>query len=253
MAELETIDLLVQYAIAAAAGEEPPDNQLGQLHILAYIYLADLACARKTGDTFTGVSWQLGDFGAWSPRIYERIEPAARARALRRMELRSERGGFVYQAKGESLRNELEPKLPIVVSRAIDRAVRKYGASTALVLEAVYLSDPVRRAAPGEALVLEVREPAQLDVEPLPQLTARQLKRRKQKLAPFKAYMRDKLAKRQAQPSQARSTPPRYDEVFASGAAHAEQASSPLPHIELDLSFDDSIWKSDFRSDDALP
>lgn len=50
------IDLLIQYAILIAGQEdEYPDRQLGPIHLIKYVYLADLAYAeRNGGETFTG-------------------------------------------------------------------------------------------------------------------------------------------------------------------------------------------------------
>ncbi len=156
MADIEKIDLLVQYAISAAAREEYPDNQLGQIHVLKYVYLGDLAHAEKCGETFTGVRWQFYQFGPWSPLVHERIEPAVSAGGLEKMELNGQHGEFVrYRTRNLNLRDDIEHRLPLIVSRTIDKAIRKHGSSTPHLLEAVYLTKPMRLAAPGEFLMFE--------------------------------------------------------------------------------------------------
>ena len=54
------VDLLLQYALLVAGEEdEYIDRQLGPIHLIKYVYLADLAYARHNeGKTFTGIDWQ---------------------------------------------------------------------------------------------------------------------------------------------------------------------------------------------------
>jgi len=75
------IDLLIQYAILIAGQEDDYlDRQLGPIHLIKYVYLADLAQAeRNCGETFTGIAWQFYKFGPWSQAVNERIEPALAA------------------------------------------------------------------------------------------------------------------------------------------------------------------------------
>ena len=73
------IDLLLQYALLVA-GEEDEffDRQLGPIHLIKYVYLADLAYAkRNAGETFTGMA--IGgstSLAPWYQTVNERIEPA---------------------------------------------------------------------------------------------------------------------------------------------------------------------------------
>ena len=55
MMKSSKIDLLIQYAILIAGQEdEYLDRQLGPIHLIKYVYLADLAYAeRNCGKTFT--------------------------------------------------------------------------------------------------------------------------------------------------------------------------------------------------------
>ena len=75
------IDLIVQYSLLAAGQEDDfMDRQLGPIHLVKYIYLADLSYAReKGGETFTGLKWKFHKFGPWSAAAHSSIEPALHA------------------------------------------------------------------------------------------------------------------------------------------------------------------------------
>ena len=55
------VDLVLQYALLLAGQEDDYfDRQLGPIHLIKYVYLADFAFARRNrGETYTGVDWVL--------------------------------------------------------------------------------------------------------------------------------------------------------------------------------------------------
>jgi hypothetical protein len=240
----------VQYAISAAAHEEFPHDQLGPIHILKYIYLADLAHAEKHGATFTGADWQFYHFGPWCPAINDRIRQAAEAAKIEVHEREGEYGEFLrFKTRDRGMLDRLDSQLPLTVSRAIRKAVRKYGNDTPSLLEAVYLTKPMRMAAPNERLVFEMSAPP--SQETIPPVSHKQQKRRDEKLRMMKEKVRT-WSRREHPPVP--YTPPRYDEVFLQGVACLnEQLPSPVTEGEFDLTFDSSIWKSDIRRDDDIP
>ncbi|WP_146155287.1 hypothetical protein [Enhygromyxa salina] len=65
MTDAKKVDLLVTCAVSAAELQEYPNDCLGPIHVLKYIYLADLAHAEQHGETFTGANWQFYNFGPW--------------------------------------------------------------------------------------------------------------------------------------------------------------------------------------------
>ena len=71
-------DSLLQFALASAAvQDEYRDRELGPIHLLKYVYLADLSYAeRNDGVTYTGAPWRFHHFGPWAEGVFERIEPA---------------------------------------------------------------------------------------------------------------------------------------------------------------------------------
>lgn len=72
------VDKIIQFALLVAGEEDDfRDRQLGPIHLIKYVYLADLAYAKHhDGETFTGAKWQFYKFGPWAQEVNQRIEPA---------------------------------------------------------------------------------------------------------------------------------------------------------------------------------
>jgi hypothetical protein len=77
----QKIDNIIQYSLLIAGEEdEYLDQQLGPIHFIKYVYIADLEFARRNnGQTFTSTKWQFYNFGPWSQDVRARIEPALKA------------------------------------------------------------------------------------------------------------------------------------------------------------------------------
>jgi hypothetical protein len=259
------IDLLLQYAVAAAALEDDPrDRELGPIHLIKYIYLGDLAFAKRhDGKTFTGVEWQFWHFGPWSAAIFERIEPSLSAIDVHRREVTSPKSGdefvrFYLTERADELREKLEAELPIGITAAIRSAIHEFGSDTASLLRHVYTTAPILRAAPGETLVLtreagdSVGRPATLD---RPHATRAEARARKAALAELRARVRARLDQRRSERPPVSAHPmPRYDEVFAQGAAWLEENSRrPVEAVEGEIIVSDGVWKSETRADPDVP
>jgi hypothetical protein len=53
--DINKVDLLLKYILAAAGQEDYGNREVGPIHLIKYVYLADLAFAEKhEGETFTG-------------------------------------------------------------------------------------------------------------------------------------------------------------------------------------------------------
>lgn len=261
--EVSRIDKAIQFALAVAShADEWKDHELGPIHLLKYVYLADLAYAEHhSGETYTGARWQFYKFGPWCPDVHKRIEPAVQAvrsdtRTFPWQRDGIEGEGIRYKVTDGSLYQKLEQELDSWVVYAIKKAVKEYYASTPELLHHVYETRPMLIAAPNEFLDFR---PAPVDEEP-PQaeetpLTTKQIKKRKQKLKEAQKRVQEKLAeKRRTEPGRSRYTPtPVYDEVYRNGVAWLDSmAGEPLPS-EGELNFDDKIWKSRSRFDPDLP
>src|SRR3954447_5807137 len=159
------VDLVIQYALAVAGeAEDFRDRELGPIHLIKFLYLADLAYVKAEGTSFTGVHWRFHKFGPWAVEAFQRIEPAVQCIhvAERRFASANNDEGIRWRAKDPRLAQELESNLPWPVAREVKHAVRKYGNDTTELLHFVYKTPPMLKAAPGEILDLlatEVREP----------------------------------------------------------------------------------------------
>ncbi len=71
------IDCLLQYTLLTAGQEDWGGRELGMIHLIKYLYLADLAYSeRHNGETYTGLNWKFYHFGPWVEELYQKIEPA---------------------------------------------------------------------------------------------------------------------------------------------------------------------------------
>lgn len=243
------------YALAVAAqADHPRDRELGPIHLLKYLYLADLAYAEAhAGETFSGVDWRFHKFGPWAVEAFQEIEPAMAhlGAACRQFAGKYRDDSVRWRLPAEQLEVR-ERGLPIEVERSVAAAVRAFGSDTSALLHHVYRTPPMLHAGPGERLDLrpepELLEPREPRAEkPLPDIKLSKTRVKK---------LREEVQRRLARKRQARDTfvpqpPPLYDEVFAEGSAWLD---GPAPESRKGtLSFSDDVWTSRARGDKDLP
>ena len=225
MTDTARVDLLLKYALAVAGQEEPGNRELGAIHLVKYVYLADLAYAdRHGGDTFTAAAWRFHKFGPWSTDVYTRIAPvvaAVGAQERRCSNPRYEDEAVRWFVDEETLADSLERELPLEVTSAIKRAIRQFGSDTTSLLHEVYRTHPMLHAAPGDMLHFEpaerVAEP-QVDAYQAPSPTAaKQMRTRKAALRALRERVQRRLASPRTAKTISPSPPPRYDDVYAEG------------------------------------
>ena len=259
MMESSKIDLLIQYALLIAGQEdEYLDRQLGPIHLIKYVYLADLAYAeRNGGETFTGIAWQFYKFGPWSQSVNERIEPALAAIGANKKTFPSnfddKKDWFRWQITDDRLLDTIERKLPFPITSRLKRDVHRFGQDTPSLLSHVYLTSPMLLAAPNEYLDFSHLNQKNEDKQPLPlkqeSLTAREKKKFKEGMQEIrkKNIERQSAGRRKTQlvnPVQN----PRYDDVYYDGLKWLDSlAGPPLPDGEKEADFSDSVWKSSSR------
>ena len=249
----QKVDLIVQYALAVAGeAEDYKDRELGPIHLLKYVYLADLACAQSGGKSFTGASWRFHRFGPWSPEVHGRIRPAIQA--IQGIERRfpsqfKDEDAVRWRVQGSQLAEKLEAELPWPVARAVRHAVHEHHNDTTSLLHDVYRTQPMLKAAPGEFLDLspspsENSSEEGAELTPLPALS-------KNKVKKLQALVRERLKeKRQSRALTAPDPAPRYDEVFARGQEWLDhQAGEPVTAERGKIRFSDDVWKSPGRRD----
>lgn len=236
--DADRIDNLIAYALATAGNQDYPRPELGQIHLIKYLYLADMAYAeRHGGQTYTGLAWKFHHFGPWSVDAWSRINPVV-----------------------TKIISTLDSTLPWEVSRSIQNAVRKYGEDTKTLLHYVYSTPPMLNAAPGDILSFPfssaraVSQTSHDSVIQAQELTRKQEKKQEATIADLKSRIQASLAhKKSSRPSTAEYYEPRYDDTFAHGQQWLdEMACGQYSPSEGTLIVDDSLWKSASRHDPDL-
>jgi hypothetical protein len=157
------IDSLMQFALAVARCVHDDAwglSSLGEIHLLKYAYLGDLAYAEKNnGTSYTDAPWMFYHFGPWVQSAQDRAEPAMHAIGATRDEIEGDRGVFVRWSirdlsTAQRIRSTLKQTLPRHVCFAISEAVRRHGNVTSDLLHQIYGTPPMLHAAPRERLDL---------------------------------------------------------------------------------------------------
>lgn len=248
------VDLIIQYALAVASeAEDYRERELGPIHLLKYVYLADLGHAQSEGSSFTGADWRFHHFGPWSSAIHNRIAPAAQAihASERRFPSRFKEDDAVrWRVQDQNLAEKLESKLPWSVARSVKQAVHKHHNDTTALLHEVYRTAPMLNAAPEEILDLNLpKEPPEKvqEATSLPVLS-------KNKVKKLQALVKKRLEEnRQTRSLVAPDPPPRYDEVFARGQEWLDsQAGEPVQVARGRIRFSNDVWKSPGRRDPEI-
>jgi len=263
------VDSVIRYALAvAASNDDRLERDLGPIHLIKYVYLADLAYAEShAGETYTGARWRFHHYGPWAPEVFERVEPAAVGVGadVERISSSQFDQDFVRyrldREEAEHRTREIERELPAELRHRIRRAVREFGKDTQSLLDFVYRTRPMLRAAPDEDLdfyAVAVDTGPQPDRVGEPQPEARPVSRKAEKRRSeaveqlrqrIQARLRERLSQRRRPPEPA----PRYDEVFAEGQRQLDQlAGDSLPDGEFEARFADDIWHSRGRADTEL-
>lgn len=257
--ETANIDLIIQYSLLAAGDEdEYIDRRLGPIHLIKYVYLADLAYAKQNnGQTYTGIKWRFYKFGPWSQEVNARIDPALNAIHASKKEFPSN-----YEDKEDWVRWELcddellqrkQRELPATITLSLKSLIHKFNKDTPSLLNYVYKTAPMLSAAPNEYLdfrtISESSEPADKNI---PTLRLDSLSNKKKKVFQNKLNeLRGVLQKkREDKPKLINPVPnPRYDEVYKSGIFWLETlAGEKFTAQDMEAEFSPDIWNSPARS-----
>ena len=256
--DINRVDTLLTHILSAAGQEDPGKRALGPIHLVKYVYVADLAYSQgHKGSTYTNVPWKFHHFGPWSTEVYTRIEPVVReidASERRISSPKHEDDFFRWELLDDELFEELDRQLPFEITLAIKKAVHEFGDDTSALLHYVYPTDPMLRAAPGEYLPFKSSPEYEEDTkEAQPPTKAQRLSKtaRKRLKGRIEAMLSEKVAKKK-KPSA--YTPPRYDQVFFEGQKWlGEIAGEPIESQQGQLSFSKEIWKSPSRTEPDVP
>jgi hypothetical protein len=245
------IEAVLGYALAVAAqADDQRQRELGPIHLLKYLYLADLAYAKKHGgESFTGVDWRFHKFGPWAVEAFQQIEPAMAAleAAARQFTSRYRDDNIRWKLPADQLELR-ESGLPLEVVQSVATAVRTFGSDTSALLHHVYRTPPMLRASPGDRLDLRHEQESETArAESLPEVRLSKTKVRKMR----EEFQRRLVSKQKGHRAVAPQPPPRYDEVFAEGVAWLD-GPEPEPRRGR-LSFSDDVWNSRARGETDLP
>lgn len=244
------VELVMQYALAASRCEHDDDwglRDLGPIHLIKYVYLADLAYAEEHGASFTGAEWQFHHFGPWCKDVWCRIphamgcDGAERRVVPSRFDTDCERWSMRNVDDARALRERLRQRLPLRAALAVDRSAKRYGNATTELLHHVYTTGPMLRARPGEALRFDRATPSE---PPTSEVAVQPTKRAARELA----SARRRVAERAAQVREARQRalaaycPPAYDDVYQEALRVLDEAAGPPPPENGTLEFGPGVW-----------
>lgn len=250
------IHILLQYALLVAGEEDHPfDRQLGPIHLIKYVYLADLYYARRNqGETFTGADWRFYNFGPWSPVVYEQIEPALLAINADKKVMDGDYGEkqewVRYWFRDEQLLSDKERQLPPEIKLHLRREIHKYGSDTTTLLDYIYKTKPMISAAPNEYLdfLVAIDDSSPIESQALRIDNASNKKKKKFKVGMQKiqqSYNDKKASKGKLVPL---VKEPVFDEIYDEGVAWLNQLAGPeITPGEKSAHFSDEVWKSSTR------
>lgn len=267
MSNIQAVDKLIQFVLTAAGQEDDArDRELGPIHLIKYLYLADLLYAEQHGGkTYTGVKWKFYHFGPWSYDVYQRIEPALqRIQATKKIIPSNYEDDFVrWSSDDDQLFHQLQEDIPLSLRYALQRHVHKFTGITEDLLHFVYNTRPMLQAKPGDllnfTLVVPIDE-AQMEgnlknmIDTQKNiLSVRQKKKKQQALDQLRQQFKERLEAKKKR-KKVCPDPPRYDEVFYEGINALDAvAGIGCPEGAGIVQFSNDIWTSKARFDPDVP
>jgi hypothetical protein len=259
-----TTQLIRFIVLAAGQSDEFADRLLGPIHLIKYLYLADLAYAgQNNGQTFTGITWRFHHFGPWAVEAFQQLEPALAIPGAKRTTFESQYGDddvVRWQWCDDQEFKTIERALPLAVAFAVKKAVHEYGSDTYMLLHEVYRTPPMLHAAPEEELDFKWAIPAcrgDLDnvkdelmtspthAQPLSK------KARQRRIAELRERVQKKLHDSiDNSKLVSADPPPRYDQVFIDGQQWLDEIDGgPVPEQRGELTFSSEVWKHPGRTE----
>ena len=250
-------EIVVQFALLVAGEEDSPfDRQLGPIHLIKYVYLADLANARRNdGKVFTGADWRFHKFGPWSNAIHEVIDPALRKIGAKKLQFESDYGAddwVRYSVRDDCLLAEKGRSLPAWIAMQLRLDVHKFGKDTPAFLDYVYKTKPMLSASPNDYLdfSLEVESFTE-KMQDRPQLRVDKLSTRKRK------QFRERLGRLRKEQQRRKTARPnlldpvasrRHDDIYEKGIAWLDRLAGPqLESADCFVEFSGEVWNSPTR------
>ncbi len=181
--ESALVDDVIEFALLQA-GELDRSRGLNATQLVKLVYLADLAHARaRGGATYTHAPWRFAHYGPFVEEVRDRIAPVVR-RSGASSTSRTEGGANErFIVKDEDRLKAVTARLAAPIVLDVRRMVRDFHDDIPGLLDHVYKTAPMLRAAPGELLDFSV-ESERVESEPeAVALSAKQLKRQRERFA----------------------------------------------------------------------
>ena len=251
----QKVDKIIQCALAIASqAEDFRDRELGPIHLIKYVYLADLAYAQShDGETYTGIPWQFYHFGPWDLGLFQHLDDATSLNHIQRREIQSEydkdftRWRYTNRHDASIDEEAFRSRLPVSIFSTLKNNIKRFGQDTYELLDFVYKTSPMLNAAPEEFLSFDFKKTTPLPSSQEEKLTAKQQKKRKATLK----KIQEKLAEKRKKPRRKRlkkAAEPVYDEVFEKGVEWLDSlAGAPVEEHSGKVLFDENVWKSPSR------
>jgi hypothetical protein len=180
------IQNLVQYILAEAAQDEDWMNrELGPIHIIKYVYLADMYYAMENeGKIYTDIDWKFYHFGPWSLEFYKSIPESIRniGGNAREFESQYQKDGVRWSLKNAQY-DEIIKNIPNQILFRLKKDIKKYGSATIDLLNYVYSTEPMRSTAPDEYIDFSMflkkekkMQSTEVDIVPLNEKTRKKIK-----------------------------------------------------------------------------
>ena len=251
---------ILKYVLLVAGLEDDyTERDLGPIHFIKYVYLADLHyAAYNNGATYTGVKWKFHNFGPWSNDVNNCIEPALNeiGACCKTIPSKYENCNDYkrWSLSDDRLLEKLEQTLPVTVTGKLGSLIHKYGNDTPSLLEQVYNTKPMLKAAPEETLdfssVSVQAKEKKAHESKFETLSIKKQKKFKQAISSIrrKKQTSDDSLQKGFLPS---PLPTLHDNIYFEGLDWIESLSGdPVVSGDYEAHFSDNVWHSKIREGD---
>lgn len=260
------INAILAYVLATAAeSEDFREQQLGFIHLIKYIYLADLAYAEEhSGQTFTNIDWQFYRFGPWSASLYHHIPQALDAMGAEHSKYPSaysDEDFDRWKLRNHDVKSEACNIIGVHICGLLTQLVHEFSNCTTDLLHFVYQTPPMLRAAPNEILDFSpsgwryIKRTFFTKSKTSSPLTRKQEKRIKAWEDETREKIQAKLARLKTSRATRKPAPQAiYDEIYLQGIASLDECDLlPLPEDKVTAEISPNVWKSRARYDPDIP
>lgn len=238
---------------------------MGPIHFIKYIYLTDLFHAEHNqGGSFTDTTWRFHHYGPWDVTLYDHLENGLYALGATKNTIPPQYGvddciRWIIGDREKTVECASQ-ELCAEYAHYIDSQVKIFGNSTPKLLDYVYKTPPMLKAAPDELLSFEptgffIKKHSHITENTSNKRTDDEERKYQIWLADAQKFLAEKAdeIRRNRQPPRP-IPPPRYDKVFFDGMMAMDEPEIPmLPIGQYTVTIDDSIWKSKARNDCEIP